>query len=247
MFDNNQFQPTGSVVSPTPQDANVQAAVTQFQNDQDKKHRRSIAETIVLTIVSVIAAVFIGLFVWMFLQYNDARTDVEGQIREAVAVAVDQNTMKLNEEFAEKEKSPYNTFLAPGDYGGMTFDYPKTWSVYIAKEADKGGDFEAYLNPDKVSPVKNDAINALRVTIKTGTIEDVVKQYDRYVQDGTTTASVRQINGENANVYAGTLQNKLVGKVAIFKIRDKVVTLQTDASVFISDFDKILDTVKYNR
>ena len=226
MFDNNQFQSTGSVVSPAPQDANVQAAVAQFQSDQDKKHRRSIAETIVLIVISVVAAIFIGLFVWMFLQYNDVKTDVDGQIKEAVAVAVDKNTMELNAEFAEKEKSPYKTFLAPGDYGGMTFDYPKTWSVYVASEADKGGEFEAYLNPDKVSPVDRETINALRVTIETGAIEDIAEKYDRNIEDGTTKAGIKQINGENANIYTGVLENDLVGKAAVFKIRDKVVTLQ---------------------
>jgi hypothetical protein len=41
----------------------------------------------------------------------------------------------------EREKYPYKTFSGPEDYGKLTFEYPKTWSVYIAAAANKGGDF----------------------------------------------------------------------------------------------------------
>ena len=114
---------------------------------EPKKDIAGLVKTVVIVIVSLIAVTFIGLFIWMFVQYNDVQTDVDGQIAAAVAVAKDEQAMEDEAEFLEREKYPYKTFSGPTDYGQLTFEYPKTWSVYVAKDAANGGDFEAYFNP----------------------------------------------------------------------------------------------------
>ena len=215
-----------------------------------KKNRNEKLPWIVSTVVvTLIAATFIGLFFYTFSQWNTVKTDVDGQITAAVATAVNAKTEELETQFEEREKLPYDLFAGPADYGELSFDYPKTWSVYEAKDAANGGDYEAYLNPDKVYPVSNSNINALRVLIKDQAYDSYVKTYDNYVKNGRMTISVRPINGENANVYIGELPStdKLQGKAAVFKLRDKTVVLQTDSEVFYDDFEKILDSVRYNQ
>lgn len=203
---------------------------------------------VALVIASIVAMVFIGLFIWMYVQWDDAHTDVEGQITRAVAEAVNETTTKLESEFSEREKTPYKTFAAPSDLGGLSFQYPKTWSVYVARDGRNGGQYEAYLNPDKVSATDNNSINSLRVSIRTATLDSVNTEYNSYIQNGQMTMEMRIIGGGNANIYTGKLLGgELVGRVAVFKIRDKVVTLQTDAMVFTEDFNRILSTVQYNQ
>lgn len=209
------------------------------------KTRGGMAETIILIIVSLIAVTFIGLFIWKYIEWDNVRTDVEGQISAEVAVAVSENTTKLENEFLEREKYPYKSFAGPADYGSLSFEYPKTWNIYIAKDAVNGGDYEAYLNPGEVLPVSNTSINALRVTIRDAAFDTVTKTYDGLIGKGGLTVATRNIGSVVANVYTGELPNKLQGIVAVFKLRDKTVLLQTDAMLFSEEFFKLLDTVTF--
>ena len=215
-----------------------------------KKRNTQLIETIILIVVSLIAATFIGLFVFMYVQWNNASTNLQGQIDAAVAQAVEVNTTKLQDEFTEKEKYPYETFTGPEEYGSLSFEYPKTWSVYVAKDKSDGGDFEAYFNPEKVSPVSATTINALRVQIVARSTDTVTTSYDGNVKKGTLSQSAYQFakTGESANFYEGELPSgKFQGIAVVFKLRDKTAILQTDAKIFRDDFMKLLSSVSYSQ
>ena len=224
------------------------SAISSTPNPQDVAPRKSygrIIETIVLVLVSIVAVTFIGLFVWKYLEWDSVRTDVDGQIDAAVAIAVAENTTKLEAEFTEREKYPYKTFTGPSDYGSLSFEYPKTWNVYIDKDALNGGDFEAYMNPGEVQPVSNTTINALRITIKDAPFDNAVRTYENYVKNGKLTLTTRNVGSAVANVYTGELPNGIHGILTAFKLRDKTVFLQTDAELFASEYYKLLDTVTF--
>ena len=149
----------------------------------------------------------------------------------------------------EREKEPFKNFSGPADYGQLSFKYPKTWSVYIAKDAVNGGDFNAYLNPVQVDPVSKDTINALRVTIRTDDFESVVAEYEKAMKkkDSNLTVGTITVNGVVGNIYTGTIPNtELSGYIVVFKIRDKAVIMQTDSVLFKADFDKVIESVKFN-
>ncbi len=205
--------------------------------------RRGVAETIILIVAALIAVVFIGLYIHKYIQWKEVSTDVNTQIDQAVALAVAENTTKMEEEFIEREKNPYRDFMGPEDYGSLSFQYPRTWSVYIASDAVNGGDFAAYLNPTQVEPISLDSINALRVTIRNTPFDTVAKTYESFVTNGKLSFSTRNVGGVLANLYTGTLPNNLQGAVVIFKLRDKTVVLQTDAEIFLPEFYTLLDTV----
>lgn len=210
-----------------------------------KRSHAQLIETILLVIISLIAVTFIGLFVWKYLEWDSVRTDVDGQIDAAVATAVSENTAKLEAEFTEREKYPYKTFTGPSDYGSLSFEYPKTWNVYIASDASDGDDFEAYFNPGEVQPVSSSTINSLRVTIRTTSFETAIRTYENSVRNGRLTLTTRNIASTIANVYTGQISNDIQGIVAVFKLRDKVVTIQTDANQFSAEYYKLLDTVTF--
>lgn len=212
------------------------------------ENRRPLTFIVIIIVVSLIAVTFVGLFIWMAARYSSVSGDVNSQITEAVALAVNENTEKLESEFTEREKTPYKTFSGPADYGELSFKYPKTWSVYVAKDPSNSGsgDYEAYLNPDVVEPISNETINALRVIIKDSPYDTVVKQFESNVKNGKLTVSVYKVGGENVSVYTGELpSSKLQGIFAVLKIRDKAALIQTDAMVFEKDFYALLDTVTY--
>lgn len=207
----------------------------------------STIQIIIVIIVSLLAAVFIGLFIWMLVKWRTAYNDVQGQIDNAVATAVNEKAVELENDFTEREKYPYKTFAGPADYGELTFEYPKTWSAFTNKDASSGGDFEAYLNPDVVPAIASDQIFSLRVTIKDQSFDNVTKTYESYLKNNKLALTVRPVGGENANIYTGLLDNKYQGIAAVFKIRDKTAIVRTDAMIFEEDFYRLLDTVKYSK
>lgn len=213
----------------------------------ETQKNRSILWIIITIICALTAITFIGLFIWMYNKWSDADTNVTGQIDAAVAVARSDAIAETEKEFEEREKYPYKMFSGPADLGSLTFEYPKTWSLYEEEDAsNSGNEFKAYLNPDKVPPVNSENPIALRVMILNEAYDSYVQKYQSEVEDGRMSLTVTPIGGSNANIYKGLLDNDFQGIAAIFKIRDKTVVIQTDALVFESDFNRILSTVKYN-
>lgn len=236
--------------SNAPQTASGRPMVQQVQVAPTKrKDVVGLIKTIVIIVVSLIAVTFIGLFIWMFTQYNDARSDVDGQILVATAAARDEQASKDEAEFLEREKYPYKTFLGPVDYGELSFEYPKTWSVYIAKDAANGGDFEAYFNPVQIEPVSNTTVNALRVQVLDSDFESVVGKYKSALEskEKSLTMETISVNGTTANLYTGIIPGtELNGAILVLKIRDKTVVMRTDSTLFRADFDKLIETIKFN-
>lgn len=196
-------------------------------------------------IVSVLVAVtFVGLFIWIWGQWSDLSKDFEARVDTEVAMAVSENTAKLQAEFEDERKNPYNTFTGPVDYGALSFSYPKTWSVYEVQDGAAGTDFEAYLNPERVSAVE--PTYALRVLIVNKTYDTVVGEYQKAVQDGSLALTTVQVNGQTANRYEGRIDENRVGIFTVVKIRDKAAIIQTDAETFRADYDTLMGTVSFN-
>lgn len=210
-----------------------------------KKVSGNVIETIILILTAIIAVTFIVLFVMKYLEWDAIKTNIDGQIDAAVAMAVAENSAELEAEFAEREKNPYKDFLGPADYGSLSFQYPRTWSVYIARDAARGGNYEAYMNPSEVLPVSSSTINALRVQILDQPFETVAQSYNSSVSSGNLTITTRNVGNTVANVYTGVFENNLRGILTIFKVRDKTVYLRTDAMLFADEYYKLLDTVAF--
>jgi hypothetical protein len=211
--------------------------------------RRTSKKWLILTFVflfTTIAAA--GLGVWALLNYFDQRDTVQSQVTTAVATAVKEQQDKDAADFLEKEKQPNRQFAGPDDYGSLSFDYPKTWSVYVAKDAVAGGAYEAYLNPVSVPPTSNKEERfALRVVIEQETYEDVIGDYEKLVKKGDLVSKSATINGESATRLEGNFDKDLRGIAVIFRIRDKTVTLTTDAMTFQNDFDALVNSITFNK
>ena len=103
------------------------------------------------------------------------------------------------------------------------------------------------MNPVEVQAVSNSTVYALRIFIYNRPFENVAESYNGALGNGTLSLEIRDLgNNVTMNVYNGTLSNGFNGKMALLKIRDKTVLLQTDSQLFAEDFERILSTIKYN-
>lgn len=199
--------------------------------------------TIGLILALVIA---ISLSAWFYVQFDEKRTDVDGQISEAVAVAKKEQADEDEAKFLEREKEPMRQFVGPDDYGRVSFDYPKTWSASVYKDASNGGSFEAYLHPIVVPPVSSTQQFAIRVLIEEKDYDKVVSGYDALVKKGDLKTSSVKADGVSGTRLDGSFTKDIRGYAVIFKIRDKTLTIRTDANTFKNDFNALIKTIKFN-
>lgn len=258
-MDNGQIPSVQPVMSPAQQMPVMPGGMPMVQqtqvNVEPKKNKGGLIKTIVIVILALIAVTFIGLFIWMYMQYNDVQSNYDYNMSKAVAKARDEQYEQDKVNYDKDKKFPLQTFSGPADYGQLTFQYPKTWSVYVESDAASGGDFKAYFNPVQVNTVSKDTINALRVSILNDSYEDTVAKYQKEVDRKDSQLSVQSVTIGNkakgmeitANRYTGTIpRTDLSGYIVIFKIRDKTVIMQTDSVLFEKDFNDLLDTIVFN-
>lgn len=196
---------------------------------------------VITSIVLGVLVVILGsVAIWAVINYNDWRNDVQGRINVAVSDARRVQAEEDEARFAEREKEPYDRFIGPDDLGRVEFNYPKTWSVHVARA---GGNqpFEAFLHPDVVPPInKNQTQYALRVEILNRGYEDVVRSYENRVERGDLRVASVAASGFNGTRYDGNLNQNFDGSMVIFQIRDKTLVVRTDAPVYRPDFDNIV-------
>lgn len=217
--------------------------------DMNRLHERGAASPwLIMTVVFITTTIIAGGFlVWALLNYFDQKDNVDAKVATAVADAKKEQADELEAKFLEREKEPKRQFVGPDDYGRLTFDYPKTWSVYVEKDTTSGDEFSAYLNPVSVPPVTRTTQLGLRVTIETKDYDDVVDGFQRLVENGDLKSSSVKADDQNGTKLEGAFSKDIRGTAVIFKIRDKTVTLRTDADTFKNDFNAIVASITFNK
>ncbi|MBC7869167.1 hypothetical protein H7X69_03265 [Candidatus Saccharibacteria bacterium] len=200
--------------------------------------------TIGLSILSVVA---IAGAIWGYMNYTEQKTNVDGKIEVAVITAKKEQADSDEIKYMKLENALNLQFVGPDDYGRLTFSYPKIWSVYINKEVALGGTYEAYLNPVIVPPVSATQQFGLRVLIESKSYETIIASYSGLVKKGDLRSSAVSVDGNNGTRLDGSFTKDIRGSAVIYKIRDKTVTLRTDADTFKPVFNDIIATVKFNQ
>lgn len=191
-------------------------------------------------ILGFFAVIFGAVMIWALVNYNDQKNNVDSKIDVAVLEAQRQQKDKDAEEFAEREKEPHKKFIGPDDFGRVTFEYPKTWSAFVANNGGDSTAYQAYLHPNVVPPIIKGQKFALRMTIDPKSYEEVLEKYEKLIEKGNLRSSTIQVSGYNGNRLDGNFDDETKGSAAIFKVRDKTLILQTDSEQFVPDFDSII-------
>ncbi len=205
------------------------------------------ASTIIVIVLTVLLAGAGSAAIWAYMQYMDQKTDVDGKIDLAVTKARKEQADSDEAKFIEREKEPNRQFVGPSDYGRVTFKYPKTWSVYEARDASNGGNYEAYLNPIVVPQLLAQRQYALRVTIVDQDYEAVLKQYQGIVKRGELKSTGITIGEFTGTRLDGKFTKDIRGAAVVFKIRDKTLTIRTDSDTFLGDFNALVKTMEFNK
>lgn len=189
-------------------------------------------------ILGVLVLGFGSFAIWSFVNYSDQKNNVDQKISAAVAIAKNQQTDTDLKAFQEREKEPYVQFIGPDDLGRVTFNYPKTWSVYVDKSS--ASQYEAYLQPGVVPPIGSQTPYAVRVTVATKSYESTLQTYQELVKKGDLKSSPIAVSGLNGTRLDGNFSKTVQGSMVVFKIRDKTLSVYTESNTFKPDFDAIV-------
>ena len=195
-------------------------------------------------LLGILTIVLAGTSVWAYMNYQDQKLNTDEIAAERVEVALDEQAERLGEDFAEREKQPTRQYNGPSDLGSVTFRYPKTWSVYVAETNNK---LDAYLHPNYVPKVQTAQPFALRVLVEDKSYDTILKSYESKVKNGELKSSPVTVNGFSGIRLDGKFSNERQGSAVLFKVRDKTLTIASDSTSYVNDFnDTILDTLSFN-
>lgn len=211
-------------------------------------HEKGEISGLQVTVIGLAVLVLgLGSFgIWSFVNYQDAQQNVDSKIAVAVAEAKNEQQVIDDEKFAERQKQPNTVFKGPEDYCALRFNYPKTWSAYVANDITNGGNYEAYLHPGVVNPVKADEPYALRVTIEQEDYDQVMKSYEQKISKGELKRSSTASEGNEGSRLDGAFDKQISGSAVIYKCGAYTITLRTDTlTTFKADFDALVRTLSF--
>lgn len=199
--------------------------------------------TTVLLVLGLIGA--LGFGGWAFMSRTDYKSNSDKKSALAVTKALEEQKIKTDAEFVEKEKSPYDTYSSPAVSGSIKMQYPKTWSAYITEQSTGSSPIVGYLHPNFVPNVQDNTIAfALRLEVVNTTYSDALKQFDSYITQGSV--KVAPFSFPNVPTALGTKMTgqikpgseKVQGTLILMPLRDKTIKLWTESnSAFGNDFN----------
>jgi hypothetical protein len=200
--------------------------------------------------VSVILAVTFGvLFIatlvfggWAFTSRQDYKNNVDSKIADATTVAVQEAETAKDAEFLEEEKLPTRPFKGSATYGSLTFNYPKTWSIY-AEEATSGVVLDVYAFPGVVPGVTSSTLYALRVEITSTTYDNELKKFERDITSGDVKSTAYRpelVSGVLGVKLDGAIEREVQGSMVMFPLRDRTIKIYTEIPEFFNDFNSII-------
>ncbi len=200
---------------------------------------------LILTLVFFIL-LFIGAAAFAAYAYTsmlDYKDKSDQKSAKAVAIAIKQEDTKKDNEFTEKEKSPYKTYQGPTSYGSVNITYPKTWSAYIEEKDRDNTPVNGYFHPNFVPATNGGTAFALRIEVTNQAYDQVLKTFDSNVKAGKVTVRpfvAKNVPGVTGARVDGEIEREKKGSMILLPLRDKTIKVYAEAQQFVPDFDNIV-------
>jgi hypothetical protein len=209
-------------------------------------HNSSVKYVISIFILAICFLVAIVFGLWAFSSRSDYKDHSDKKVAAAVKLAEAKGAAEQQAKDAEADKQPYKTYTGSLTYGGVTFNYPKTWSGLV-DTSDINEPINGYFHPDVIPGMQSKTPLSLRVELLAQDYASVVQQVESDVQNGAVKAIAYippSMDGV-ANVTPGIrldgqITQDFQGSMVIIKVRDKTLEISTQSNDYLKDFN---DTV----
>ncbi len=205
----------------------------------------------------LILTIFLGigmlLFGFLAITTYQKNTNIEANLAQTNAVAASQAATKQKHADdvanAKANELPYKTYTAPAVDGAFQLQFPKNWSVYSAQNPNGGtASLEVLAGPNTVTEdLSGNAVNnyPFRLRLLNSTLSQVNQSFDVNLKNGTLASKSITVSGISAGWLKGAIDTQHKNSVIVtMQVRDKVMTLETDGSDYLSEFQTILNNAK---
>jgi hypothetical protein len=219
------------------------------------KSRRSSGDIDIWLVLFICITVFfigaISFGVWAFMGRQDYKNNSDKKSDAAVAVALQNEDIKKNNEFAAAAKLPFRTFIGPEPYGSLHVMYPKTWSAYVDTSSNGSFPINGYFQPDTVPSIAdNNSAFALRVQIDPESYSQALNNFSGQITVKTVTAapfSFPKVTSAIGVRLDGAIDGNKQGSMVIVPLRDKTLKVWITAPQYMSDFNNnILPNITFS-
>lgn len=202
------------------------------------------ATVISLIAVSVLLAGSLGFGTWAFLSRQDYKNNSDQKAEKAAderqKATEDADAIK----YAEAAKNPLTTHKGSDQYGGVTVQYPKTWSGYVNESGTGSFPVDDYFHPAVVPDISNrDNSYALRIQVEDKKYDAVVKGYLNDVEQKRLTAAPYALpkvpNTVGTRLDGEIAQNKQ-GSLIILPVRNMTLKIWVESPSYAADFNNII-------
>ena len=201
------------------------------------------------TLISLIATIVLllgalGFGGWAFM----SRQDYKNNSDQKAETAADKRQAETEEadakKYAEEAKKPLTTHKAPDQFGGITAQYPKTWSVYAIESVAGSTPVDDYFHPHAVPDATNkDNAYALRIQVVEQSYDKVIKTYDNEVSTKKVTASPYALPKLSTTVgtrFDGQIALNKQGSLIVLPLRNMTIKVWTESPNFLNDFNTLI-------
>jgi len=193
-----------------------------------------------LILVSVFLLAALGFGGWAFMSRQDYKNNSDKKA--AIAAAQRQKATEAADavKYAEEAKSPLTQHKAPDQYGGITVEYPKTWSAYVVEDGQGSEPVSDFFYPGAVPNADNkDNSFALRVQVVSQTYDKVLRSFESEVKNQKVTSSPYSF-AKVPSVVGTRLDGEVVqgkrGSMVIVPMRNLTLKVWTESPSFLNDF-----------
>jgi hypothetical protein len=192
---------------------------------------------LIISVVFLLGA--IGFGIWSFMEMQTYKNDYQELVDSAVEAKREELMKEAEDEYNEREKSPYKNYVGPSQYGNVNITYPKTWAAYVNEG---GGDpIEAYFHTNFVpglETIGKTTQYALYVSVLDQAFERSLSPYASNIRAGKATS--QPYAAPNVPSAVGARITAANSIVVLLPIRDKTLKLETQSPAFYADFDSII-------
>jgi hypothetical protein len=208
--------------------------------------QRGILNVLLIPVIFLVV-LFIGVSAFAFWAYSsrqDYKNNVDQKIDTAVQSAVQLAQSADAKQYAQEAKYPLATFTGPSTFGSVTFQYPKTWSGYVAEESNSQTPINGYFYPAIVPDVTNTTNNyALRVQLLEQSYTDSMQQLAGNVSNGKLAVSqytLPKLPNVIGSMLQGQISSNNQGTMVVLPLLNMTLEVWTEAPQFESDFTNII-------
>lgn len=198
-----------------------------------------------LVVVALLLVAAAGFGTWAFMQRQDYKDNSDQKAAAAAEEARAATQVEEAAKYAEEAKNPLKTFVGSADFGGVTVQYPKTWSAYAVTGTSRSGTpLDAYFHPDVVPNVDAaTSVFALRIEIVEQPYDQVLTGFSSGVQAGEVAVSpytLPKVPGVIGSRVSGQIESNKRGNMVLFPLRNVTLKVWTETDQFLADFDNTI-------